>query len=81
MAPLHGSVRDEVEAPAVGGVLQVFPQGGLVLHLKLVPVDWTEEVSSDGAVPQGAQDALVAGHNSALEEERKESISFTFCST
>lgn len=82
IAVLHGFVRDEVEAPAVWSVLQVFPQGSLVLHLKLVPVNWTEEVSSDRAVPQGAQDALLAGHNSALlEKERKKRISFIFCWT
>lgn len=76
IALLHGFVGDEVEAPAIWSLLQVFPQGSLVLHLKLVMVNWTEEVSAGRAIPQGAQDPLVTGHNSALQErERKLSTS------
>lgn len=71
IAVLHGFVGDEVEAPAIWSLLQVFPQGSLVLHLKLVPVNWTKEVSAGRAIPQGAQDPLVTGHNSALQERKR----------
>lgn len=68
IAVLHGFVGDEVEAPAMWSLLQVFGQGSLVIHLKLLPVNWTEEVPAGRAVPQGAQDPLATGHSSALQE-------------
>lgn len=69
---LQRFVRDEVEAPAFGRLLQVFTQSGPVLHLELFSVHWAEQAASGGpSSPQGTQDALVScSHDSALKSKK-----------
>lgn len=61
-------IQDEVKAPALWSLLQVFPKGSLVFYLQLLSVHGAKKVSSGRTVLQDAEDTIASSHGSALQD-------------
>lgn len=71
VSALQRLLRDEIEAPAAGRILQVLPQGVAVLRLELLAIHRTEQVSPRRPVSEGSQDPLVRRHDLKLQRHER----------